>query len=71
MQKREDVTVEDGWKEFIKTFTSVSDRHAPLATKRARAVTLPWLNSEIRALISITEELRKQRLTMTGSFTRT
>ena len=45
------LTVEDGWKEFIKTFTSVSDRHAPLATKRARAVTLPWLNSEIRALM--------------------
>lgn len=43
------LTVEDGWNEFITTFTRVSDRHAPLATKRARAVTLPWLTNEIRA----------------------
>ena len=45
------LTVDDAWNAFLTTFRNVSDKHAPLATKRARAASLPWLTSDIRALM--------------------
>ena len=36
---------------FSTTLGNVIDQHVPLDTKRVRASTLPWLTSEIRALM--------------------
>ena len=45
------LTVDDAWEAFITTFRNVSDRHAPFATRRVRAATLPWLTSDIRDMM--------------------
>ena len=45
------LTVDDAYKSFITTLKKVSDRHAPLTTRRVRAATLPWLTSDIRDMM--------------------
>ena len=42
------LTIGDAWKLFNNTLTSIMDQHAPIATKRVRAKTLPWLTANIR-----------------------
>ena len=42
------LTVDDAWESFKNILTNIIDQHAPIATKRARAETLPWLNADIR-----------------------
>ena len=45
------LTVGEAWDAFSTTLGNVIDQHVPLDTKRVRASTLPWLTSEIRALM--------------------
>ena len=45
------LTVGEAWDAFSTTLGNVIDQHVPLDTKRVRTSTLPWLTSEIRALM--------------------
>ena len=45
------LTVDEAWDAFSTTLGNVIDQHVPLDTKRVRSSTLPWLTSEIRALM--------------------
>ena len=45
------LTVNEAWQAFKKTLVGIMDKHAPMSTKRVRASTLPWLNTDIRALM--------------------
>ena len=40
--------VDEAWQFSKSTLTNIMDRHAPIATKRVRAKTLPWLTADIR-----------------------
>ena len=45
------LTVDEAWNAFAETFNTTADKHAPLATKRVRVDSLPWLTSEIREMM--------------------
>ena len=45
------LSVDDAWTAFAETLYATVDKHAPLATKRVRAESLPWLTCEIRELM--------------------
>ena len=45
------LTVDEAWIAFAETLNATADKHAPLATKRVRAESLPWLTCEIRELM--------------------
>ena len=40
--------MDDAWKSFNSTLTSIMDQHAPNPTKRVRAKSPPWLTDNIR-----------------------
>ena len=45
------LTVDEEWTAFAETLNATADKHAPLATKRVSAESLPWLTCEIRELM--------------------
>ena len=45
------LTVDEAWIAFTETLNATADKHAPLAIKRVRAESLPWLTCEIRKLM--------------------
>ena len=45
------LTVDEAWNAFADTLNTTAEKHAPLATKRVRAESLPWLTCEIRELM--------------------
>ena len=53
---------DDTWSQWRKLFSAVCDKHAPLKTKRTRALRSPWINSEIKKRMRHRDRLKAKAI---------
>lgn len=53
---------DDMWSQWRKLFSAVCDKHAPLKTKRTRALRSPWINSEIKKRMRQRDRLKAKAI---------
>ena len=55
-------TQDEVWNSFKDHFLTVTDKHAPVVTRRVRGKTLPWLTPELKNLMQEREHFHKKAI---------
>ena len=60
----DDTDLELSWNRFKSTFTTISDKHAPMRTFKIKGNSVPWIDEDIVNLMRERDKLHKKALSL-------